>query len=570
MKNKLHKKILTNFKEKSYINYLLIIVVSILMCIPLLSKNLNIYIDDGIQHIARLIGTFDTLQEGQFLPMIMSDLCNNFGYSWNIFYSPLTAYAPLIFKIFNFTFVNCLKLFIFAVTILTGISMYKFVLKVTKNKNIATLAAILYVLAPYRITDMYIRVAIAELASFIFLPMIFNGMYTIINEEKKSYLLAWGTIGLILTHTVITLYTAIICIIYLLVFVKKLKNKEIIKNLLINLGFAVASTSFYWIGLFQHYFATSYEVFVPGRMQRLEVLEYYKIRFYELFYTAKNQIMVYAIGLLTVVGLILTPIAYKEISKEYRKMYTLFLILGLILIVMSLTIFPFEKLPGILTMIQFTFRLFEFTSFFFAFIAAVNYGVLIKNFRIRDVLVLSTIAILLLIPYNDKIDYNTKNSEERLIQGVRVTENTGRVHAGMASMEYIPSKMFNNLDYLVNREDEPIILNNEHTQIISYEKNNSNMTMELSNVNQNTIIELPYTYYLGYRIHINNEEIEYTESDNGFIQINIKEQKDSEPIKIIVKYLGTNEMLIATAISVIAVIGLAILHTKNKLNNNHF
>ena len=214
--NKIKNKIL----QKENLNYFIIIIAAIIICMPLLNKNLNVYIDDGIQHICRLIGTYKTIEEGQFLPMIMSNFCNNFGYSWNIFYSPLTAYAPLIFKVLGFSFVNSLKLFMFAITLVSGIAMYKFVLKVTKNNKISILAAVLYVLAPYRITDMYIRTAIAELASFIFIPIIFNGLYTIINEEKKSYLLAFGIIGLILTHTVITLYTAILCFIYLLVFIK--------------------------------------------------------------------------------------------------------------------------------------------------------------------------------------------------------------------------------------------------------------------------------------------------------------------------------------------------------------
>ena len=210
-------KILNKIKQIKYLDYLLITVVTIIICIPLFNKNLNIYRDDGIQHICRLIGTEQTIKEKQFLPMIMSNFCNNFGYSWNIFYSPLTAYAPLIFRIFSFSYTNCLKIFIFIVNLLSGFAMYKFMFKVTKNKNISTFAAILYVIAPYRLTDIYLRTAIAELTSFVFVPIIFNGLYTIINKEEKSYLLSWGILGLILTHTIITLYTAILCLIYLLI-----------------------------------------------------------------------------------------------------------------------------------------------------------------------------------------------------------------------------------------------------------------------------------------------------------------------------------------------------------------
>lgn len=556
-------KILDKIKQIKYLDYLLITVVTIIICIPLFNKNLNIYRDDGIQHICRLIGTEQTIKEKQFLPMIMSNFCNNFGYSWNIFYSPLTAYAPLIFRIFSFSYTNCLKIFIFIVNLLSGFAMYKFMFKVTKNKNISTFAAILYVIAPYRLTDIYLRTAIAELTSFVFVPIIFNGLYTIINKEEKSYLLSWGILGLILTHTIITLYTAILCLIYLLIFIKKLKNKKVIINLLINLLFGLITSSFYWVGLLQHYFATSYEVFVPGRMEREEVLKYYKIDFYQLFFTRKEQIMIYAIGLVSVIGLVLTPVAYKKISKDYKKLYTTFLIFGLILTFMTLTIFPFEKLPKILTMIQFTFRLFEFTSFFFAFVVAINYETIIKDFKLKDILILSAIAMLLLIPYLNKLDYDLRYSEDKLINGVRVTKNTGRVHAGMASMEYLPSKAFNNLDYLINRENSIIVLDNENVKINEYTKNKTNIECTVSNIDKKTSIELPYIYYLGYRIYVNGKEISYTESEKGFIQVSIETSMcENKTAKIRVRYLGTNEMIIALMFSIIAIIILIIIQNQ--------
>ncbi len=553
------KNLIKYCKEKETINYILIIIASIIISIPLANKNLNIYRDDGIQHICRIIGTEQTLADKQFLPMIMSNLCNNFGYSWNIFYSPLTAYMSVVFRIFNFSHVNCLKLCMFVIVLLSGITMYKFALRITKNKKLATLASIIYILAPYRITDMYIRTALAELASFIFIPIVFEGLYIIVNEEKKSYKLALGAAGLILTHQVIAMYTAIICFIYLIVFFKKLKSKTVLKNIGVNLLFCILMTSFYWVGLLQHYLNTSYEVFVPGRMEREEVLIFYKAKFSQLFITNSEQTMIYAIGLLSVIGLVLTPIAYKKIPKEYKKTYMFFLIAGIILIGMTLSIFPFEKLPQALTMLQFTFRLFTFTSFFFAFVVATNFAILIKNFKTLDIVVLLTISILLLVPYKSKLDFNLQENEERLINGVRVTENTGRVHAGMASMEYLPTKAFKNLKHIANRKDEVIVLDNDEAVISDYTKQNSNMNCKILNVKKETTIELPYIYYLGYRVYANDQEIKYTESDNGLIQINIAQ--DSQ---IKVKYLGTNEMLISYAVSIISFATIIVLNHKNK------
>lgn len=553
------KNLIKYCREKEIINYILIIIASIIISIPLANKSLNIYRDDGIQHICRIIGTEQTLADKQFLPMIMSNLCNNFGYSWNIFYSPLTAYMSVVFRIFNFSYVNCLKLCMFVIVLLSGLTMYKLTLRITKNKKLATLASIIYILAPYRITDMYIRTALAELASFIFIPIVFEGLYIIVNEEKKSYKLALGAAGLILTHQVIAMYTVIICFAYLIVFFKKLKSKTVLKNVGVNLLFCILMTSFYWVGLLQHYFNTSYEVFVPGRMEREEVLIFYKAKFSQLFITSSEQTMIYAIGLLSVIGLVLTPIAYKKIPEEYKKTYMFFLITGIVLIGMTLSIFPFEKLPQALTMLQFTFRLFTFTSFFFAFVVATNFAILIKNFKTLDIVVLLTISILLLVPYKSKLDFNLKDNEERLINGVRITETTGRVHAGMASMEYLPTKAFKNLKYIANRKDEVIVLDNNEAVISDYTKQASNMNCKISNINKEKTIELPYIYYLGYRVYANGQEIKYTESDNGFIQINIA--KDSQ---IKVKYLGTNEMLISYAVSIISFATIIVLNHKNK------
>lgn len=571
-------KLLNKIKDNK--EYLCILLISIIVCIPLMNKNINIYRDDGIQHVCRLIGTYQTIKSGEMLPMIMSNLCNNFGYSWNIFYSPLTTYAPLIFKIFNFTFTNCLKIFMFAVTLLSGITMYTFMMNVTKNKNVSLLSSILYVLAPYRITDMYIRIAVAELASFVFIPIIFDGLYSVLKEEKLSFKLIWGTVGLILTHTVITMYMAIICLLYLVFNIKKLKSIKVIRILVISLVCILLITSFYWVGLLQHHNATSYEVFVPGRMEVGNKLEYYKTEFYQLFHTNKDQTMIYAIGLATVLGLVLTPIAWKNVEKDYKRTYVLFLIFGIILTIMTLTFFPFEKLPSIFKMIQFTFRLYEFTAFFFAFVAGINYGIIIKNFKIFDVIVLAVISTLLLIPYKSKLEYELSTNEDRLIEGVRVTENTGRVHAGMASMEYLPSKAFKVLNtYIANRKDEPIITNGE-AEILNYSKNRTNLEFELANMkskqeadNQNNkteaglTIELPYIYYLGYRVYANGSEIEYAESDNGFVQIKINPALYEQNVKINMKYTGTNEMIVASVISIVSamiiVISEIILNMKN-------
>lgn len=63
-------------KDEKYFVILIILIASIFVCIPLISKNVDMTYDDGIQHICRLMGTYQSLQEGQI--KIMSNFCNGF------------------------------------------------------------------------------------------------------------------------------------------------------------------------------------------------------------------------------------------------------------------------------------------------------------------------------------------------------------------------------------------------------------------------------------------------------------------------------------------------------------
>ena len=72
--------------------------------------------------------------------------------------------------------------------------MYCFVNKLTKSKQVGTLAAILYILMPYHLNDMYIRNALGEFLSYIFIPLVFLGLYKIFQKEKGIWILCVGAV----------------------------------------------------------------------------------------------------------------------------------------------------------------------------------------------------------------------------------------------------------------------------------------------------------------------------------------------------------------------------------------
>lgn len=565
------KKNLTKLlKNKTILSYLIILAIALYICIPLFSKNMDISRDDGIQHICRLIGTYNTLKEGQIFSNIMSDFCNGFGYSWNIFYSPLTAYFPLIFKLITSSFVICLKISMFISIFLSGVFMFQLTHKIFKSYKVGVISAILYMSAPYHLTDLYNRIAVAELASFIFLPLVFNGMYDLFYKQNKiPYGIIFGAIGLILTHNVITVYTVIFCFIYLVIHYKKI-NKSIIKKIFISALIILLSTSFYWLPLIEHMKTTTYEVFIPERMYTNNTLVGSKLSLAELFITEKYG-MNFHIGLLIILGSALTFLYRKNITKRNKKNLIIFFALGLVSVIMSTKIFPYEYMPGFLKMIQFTWRMLEFSSFFFSIVA--SYGItmfLNKNNKLELFVVISILiylAVSILLQNNQvPIAFN----EEKYLTSIPVTSETGRVHAGCASFEYLPQKAFSNRQYIETRTQEIYILEG-NADIYNTNKENTNLTFEIENVTENTKLELPYIFYLGYTANIINSDntktkVEIQESDNGFCMI---ELSNLDKGKIEIKYTGTVLMrtsYVLSLFSILVILAIYILNRKKYIN----
>ena len=553
---------------KSIVILIVLLISTLIVCIPMIKHpNMAWQENDGIQHIARFIGMEDTFKQGEFLPLIMSNLCNGFGYSWNIFYSPLTDVVPLLLRLFALNFDMVLKISMAIATFLSGYAMFRFIKKVSNSNKTALFGACLYILAPYRLSDIYLRHAFAELVSFIFLPMVMSSLYGIFAKKEKGYLLAISASLLILTHTIITAYFAVICFIYLIVNIKKLKEKDVLKTLLKNILVIILLTAFFIVPFMEHKLATDYEVFNFSSMIREDILMGLRVDPLNLLITTDNDFFVFDIGLITIVGVVFGLLAFGKLRKEnsdFKKLYVTLLIFGILFLILSLNIFPFDKMPQLLKMIQFTYRFLEFTSFIFAFIAAINIYEIVKDVKFSDYIYIALIivAMLNIYPYSDKV-LTGEFDETRLYgEGMRLTEYTGRVHGGMATLEYLPSKAYNNREYIIKRKDQ-VVSDNEYIEIKDYNKQGDNFSAKLFTVKKGDKIELPYIYYLGYRISLNGNELDkYNESQYGFIEI-IADQ-DYDELEIKSHYLGTNKTLIAYGISTLTVMYLIAYYITRK------
>lgn len=570
------KNIIKTNKTK-IINYLIILFIAICILKPLY-KSSFLKTDDGGLHILRIIGVADIIESGQFPPIISPNYIKTCGYAINLFYNPLTTYIPIIIAIFTKSYFLAVKIFITIMVFLAGIFMYNLAEKITKKESISLLASAIYIISPYYLQNIVVRGALAEVCALTFIPLTFLGLYNLIHEDgKKHYLLTIGATCLVLTHNITTIYVALFCIIYLLVNIKTIiKNKSIIKKCIINVIFIILLTTFFTIPLVANSLNTEYVIFSEDLMGTSKEQVYLEtLNIIDLFKFDKEERYIFIIGLPILIGLILTPFIKNKIDDKYKKIYYTFIVLGLISIYMSTKLFPWTIMPSFLCIIQFPWRLLGIATFFLSIISAINIYNLIctilKNKEnIAKYFAIPIICLFILYIYNIPFEIDTdikqdETYEENLKQNMQISHfDINREYLPLKARKYIGS-------YLKTRDNKINILSGQ-ADIKSEDKQQLKYKTYINKIEQDTILEFPYLYYLGYDVkkidsNGNETKLEVFESEHGFIAI--QSDKTEENIQIEVEYKTPTIYILGYIISAITLIIFVIYIKTSKTKENN-
>ena len=583
------KKIIENIRKDKVIHYIIIIIAaSLIAAIPLI--NLRIYgTDDGYVHMLRIFGMEQILKEQNFPPFIYSKFANGFGYAINLFYSPIVTYGPLFFRIFGLHYYTCLKLFAYSTILISCFTMYNFLYDVSKKREIAILGAVIYAFIPYRLETIFNRFAIGEFTAYIFFPMLFHGLFNLLKGDgKKHYYIAIAAIGLILTHTISTEYSAIFALLYIVFNFKQLKNKGVIRKIAINVIFILAITTFFTVPLMEHKILGNYVIFNSTSMKSLPSdVQNSTIKISQLFKDIGEVNGVsFKIGIPLIILTLLGIVSYKKVDKNIRSEYITFTVIAMISLAMVTKLFPWIIMPKILTTLQFAWRMQAFFEFALSIICAINLYYFIdiickkssknskdtkvhtKTENLYNMLLL--FAIIVIITTMMKIDYNYSYEKEKFLTDEEYeTKINEKNSIWSINREYLPEKVdVKKLgkSYLDYRENRVYVLDGNAT-IINEKKEDLQLEFDIENYKANTILELPYIYYLGYTVTTEqNEKIQVFESDNGMLAIKLDENIESAHITV--KYTGTiieKVSYLISAISIITFIGYVIYSKKQDI-----
>lgn len=541
------------FKNKDFVNIIILFIVTLIICLPMVSNNLHVYYDDGIQHISRAFGTFEAIKNGSFFGNVIPTFSNNFGYSWNIFYGSFTTFGIIIFKLLTGSYITGYKVFCFVCLLLSGVTMYVLVKKLSENDNVAVLAGSLYIMAPYHLTDLYIRNALGEFVSFIFIPVVFLGLYNLVKGEKGDWLLVLGSCLLLFTHNITCFYTAILAIAYIMNNFKSLKNRKVLKKLGINVLLILVISSCFLLPMLEAKMSANYRVYEKDVMASKESILEQRINLRRIFVTRNDEEFLFELGPYMIIMLAFSVMTIRSLKDEFKKDYLFFLICGILTMLMSTKIFPWNIMPRVLRIIQFPWRCLEFTSFFFAIIAAINMGAIIKRFSLKDSLIIIIIAIIYIIALKGFVRYSADIITP--IEDVKLGRITGMENeciSGMGRGEYLPEKAYENRFYIATREDRVYAI--EGKAVVENEKKDgSNFQAKVKTFDEGARLELPYIYYPGYEITLDGMHIQSFETENGMLGIDMPKNEDT---LLEVKYSGSEIVKSSMLFSIIGVFGL--------------
>ena len=513
-------------KTNKTILYGLLFVTLIIVSLPAISTTLFYQAPhDTLFHTQRILSVSTALENGHFPIRIFGDQMGGYGYGTPLFYSSLFLILPGVLHNLGLPLVFCYNIFLIlinAATLLVGFYSFK---TITKSPEIGCISAILYSVCTYRLEDLYVRGSMGEFLALIFLPLCLCGLICIARGEYHRWgLIVAGFTGVLQSHTLSFLMITAVAVIYVLAYKKGFWNKMAILSLLKSAAFFLLLNLWYLIPFLDAYrlplkvrTTNTYFWYTDASLIQLFDVLKLSVNGGEVFTDLNTNSMPKTPGVLLLFGAILALFGCIQSFGEQKKSMAAckwFLLPAFLFTIMTTNLFPWkiiEQIPfinKIFASFQFMWR-FNILGILFLSIAA-GYG--LYHFFIKDSasMIKSLVILGLLLGFSSCIFMNQlqKNVEQYREEYVIANGMTDELY--LTTNSQIPEeKTINAINAETFRYSN---LTNEYLKC-EFDFTASECT--------NWEIELPFTYYPGYQVKVNNQKIPVSISENGLLKASL-------------------------------------------------
>jgi len=515
---------------------------------------------DGMDHLARIANFYNGLNEGIAFPRWAENLNWGYGHPILMFLYPLSSYLVSLFHFLSFSYIDSLKIVMALGFIGSGITMY-FWARAQCNEYFGIAAALLYLYAPYRFVDMYVRGAIGEHMAFIFPPLILYYLFKYF-YNKKSKMDPLYYVGISISFALLLLAHNAISIMFIPLFSAyaiflSVTTKQYNKLFL--------TLSAFVVGLFASAFFT-FPAFLEGKFTLRDIVtgNEYKSRFVTnplLFlysswsYGITGQFSV-QIGIAHILGILISPIVLLKTRNRHAKyfiaiIFVLFLIS--LFLMLSQSNFLYSSI-SILKKFQFPWRFLSLTAFTSSIIGASIF--LVLNHSTRKIILAILICILVVTTFTfwkaNGYIYKSDSFYNAIYSGTSDTGESSPVWS-IRFMEHLSPAHMEAIDGQVNIQEFRRLSTKHKYRIVVY--------TDTARMRENTL------FFPNWTVKVDGKlvAIQFQDpSERGLITFNLK--KGTHVVEVIFK--DTKLRVFSNFLSIVTILGLGVIVLATYLKKN--
>lgn len=515
-------------------------------------------------HLYRIEGLKDGLLAGQFPVRIDPTHNNGYGYITASVYPSLFLYFPALLRLCGISLVTSYKFFLFAVNIATAFIMYGCTKAMTKSRFAGLFASLVYTLSTWRIINLIYRAAIGEALAMTFFPVVILGLYYLVKGDKsKWWVFTIGCSAIFHSHIISCIFVAMLSAVTFLVFIRDLlRDKRWLAlvesaavTVLVNLWYLIPFATYYFgVDLAIRHTAENTEYF-SNAIFPAEMFNFFndKFGYSQLLPLGIKGNMSLSLGVGVTICLIIAALYFIFGKKESIRHYGFYaeqFLFAIFILFMASTLFPSELLqkPKLLNALAGTVRMpWRFLSLASPILCIVAAAVILTKIKSRthkQILLATTsiicacAAVMFGTAYTYNYDVSVRVGQAAYTDGASGWDDEYFIH-GTNTAALVPD--------LYTASDESI-------SIDGYEKNGTNIEVNLSGATDGGYIEVPLLYYPGYaaKDHKGNR-LEVVPGTNNVLRVNLQDKTDT----VTIRYAGLASFKIGCALSLLTIAGFA-------------
>lgn len=496
--------------------------------VPYLSGTTLLSGADLTYHLHRIEGIRNGILAGQFPVRLESQWVHGYGYANGIFYCGTLLLFPALLRVIGFPVAFSYNCYGIALNIATVLIAYYSFSRIFRDKYIGVVGSALYTLSVFRIFKLLYATAVGEASAVTFMPLVLYGFWRVFSEDagSRSYRTGWvplaiGYAGLIQTHVLSCEITAFLTVIVCFVFIKKIFRKATFWELCKGAMGALFLSLWFLVPFIDYYLREDLHikhVWARTIQERGLYLPQLMFNWWRFGDNSAGVGFILMLGFL-VYGVLWFSGRLEDLEGPLRKLGKTAWMLGGLLMLMSLQVFPWDKIQNtsrlaasLVSSLQFPNR---FLGWGCVFLVLLCCGCL-SYFKERKQKAFYFTGLLCVLA-------------GITTSGMYLYDHMGRDHYQLAlyNPEGMGAGYISGAEYLIQGTEEETLLYrapvvSEGILLSEYEKGALRAEFICDNTSgQEGYVDLPLLHYYGYRAYADdgNEQLQVCKGDNNVVRV---------------------------------------------------